>query len=103
MVILLTEQNSKAIWDIFKEIVSLIRYRFFSDEDKFAFNLKQLKEKYWFEQLLLKVPTIIQLIEEDGELRDYLTSRKNVRSLLREKDERKKFKDWLENKSNNKF
>ncbi|PUB14555.1 hypothetical protein [Paenisporosarcina sp. OV554] len=99
----MTKQDSEAIWDIFKEIVSLIRYCFLSNEDKFEFNLKQLKEKYWFEQLLLKVPYLLPLIEEDKELRDYLTSRKNVNSLLREKDERKKFKEWLEIKSNNNF
>ena len=49
---------------------------------------------------MLKVSTINQLIEEDMELRVYLTSRKNVRSLLRDKDERKKFKEWVGNKSN---
>lgn len=52
---------------------------------------------------MLKVPTIFQLIEEDRELRDYLTSRKNVRCLLREKNERKIYKEWVENKSNNKY
>jgi hypothetical protein len=98
VVIFLTDQYS-AIWDIFKEIASLIRYRFLSNEGKFEFNLKQLKEKYWFQQLL-KVSTINQLIEEDKELRVYLTSRKNVRSLLRDKNERKKFKEWVEYKSN---
>lgn len=95
----MTDYNSNEIWDIFKEIASLIRYRFLSNESKFEFNLKQLSEKYWFQQML-KVSTINQLIQEDTELRGYLTSRKNVRSLLRDKDERKKFKEWVDNKSN---
>ena len=99
MVIFLTDYNSNEIWGIFKEIASEIRYYFLSNEAKFEFNLKQLKEKYWFEQML-KVSTINQLIEEDKEIRVYLTSRKNVRSLLRDKNERKKFKEWVDNKSN---
>jgi hypothetical protein len=98
VVIFLTDQYL-ATWDTFKEIASLIRYYFLSNEAKFEFNLKQLKEKYWFEQML-KVSTINQLIEEDKELRVYLTSRKNVRSLLRDKNERKKFKEWVSYKSN---
>ena len=99
MVILLTEQD---IWNTLKEIGSLIRYGFLTNEDKIEFNLKKLKEKYWFEQMM-KNPPFLQLIEEDKELRDYLSSRKNVRSLLREKDERKIFKEWVAIKSNNKY
>ncbi|MDX1699358.1 MAG: hypothetical protein R3250_02010 [Melioribacteraceae bacterium] len=95
----MTDYNSNEIWGIFKEIASEIRYYFLSDEAKFEFNLKQLKEKYWFEQML-KVLTINRLIEEDKEIRVYLTSRKNARSLLRDKYERKKFKAWVEYKSN---
>ena len=99
MVIFLSDYNSNEIWKIFKEIASLIRYHFLSKEAKFEFNLKQLREKYWFEQML-KISTINQLIEKDKELRVYLTSRKNVRSLFRDKDERKKFKEWVDKKSN---
>ena len=92
--------NDEAVWEIIKDIFTYFKYIFLSKEGKFSSNVSLVKEKYWFQELLENKPNINQVIEGDKELKDYLSSRKKVRKLLREKDERQNFKKWLETKTN---
>ncbi|KAA0549821.1 hypothetical protein FZW96_00260 [Bacillus sp. BGMRC 2118] len=87
--------NEEAIWQIIKDTFTYFQYLFLSKEEKFHSNLSLVKEKYWFQQLVEKHPTILEDIEANEELMNYFLSRKRVRRLLNDKDVRKKFKDSL--------
>lgn len=84
--------NDEALWEIIKDIIIYIKYIFLSKERKFAFNLNLIQEKYWYQKLLENKPAINKVIEGDRELKDYISSRKKVRKMLRDKDERQHFK-----------
>lgn len=90
--------NDRAIWEITKDILTYINYIFLSKERRLSSNVSLVKEKYWFRKLSEKNPNIYLMLEEDKELKDYLSSRKKVRKLLRDKNERQNFKKWLETK-----
>ncbi|PIC70608.1 hypothetical protein [Sporosarcina sp. P17b] len=91
--------NDRAIWEIIKDIFTYINYIFLSKERRLSSNISLVKEKYWFRKLSERNPNIYLVIEEDKELKDYLSSRKKVRKLLRDKNERQNFKKWLETKT----
>jgi hypothetical protein len=97
---MLSHQDVSAIVGIIKEIGLRIRFWFLSEEDKFKHNLGLLKGKYWFKEMLLNKASLEQLIIEDHEIKNYLTSSKNTRKLLHNSQERKKFRQWLEEKDN---
>ena len=90
--------NDVALWEIIKDIITYIKYIFLSKERKFAFNLNLIQEKYWYQKLLENKPAINKVIEGDRELKKHISSRKKVRKMLRDKDERQHFKNWLEAK-----
>lgn len=90
--------NHEALWEIIKYVWTNIRYIFLPRERKFLSNVSLVKEKYWFQELLESKPAISRLLEEDKELRDYFSSRKKVRKLLRDKEERKNFNKLIKNK-----
>lgn len=87
--------NDEALLVIFKYISTYIRYIFLPSERKFLSNVSLVKKKYWFQKLLKNNPAISRLLEEDKELKDYFSSRKKVRKLLRDKEERKNFKKLI--------
>ncbi|MGE6376060.1 hypothetical protein [Peribacillus muralis] len=87
--------NDEATWEIIKDIFTYIKYNFLSKERKFSSNVSLVKEKYWFQELLKNKPAINRVIEEDKELREYFSSRKKVRKLLRDKEERNNFKKLI--------
>ncbi|PIC69368.1 hypothetical protein CSV77_13835 [Sporosarcina sp. P16b] len=91
--------NDRAIWEIIKDIFTYINYIFLSRERRLSSNISLVKEKYWFRKLSERNLNIYLVIEEDKELKDYLSSRKKVRKLLRDKNERQNFKKWLETKT----
>ncbi|MEI2467725.1 hypothetical protein [Niallia taxi] len=88
--------NDEALLVIFKYISTYIRYIFLPSKRKKVFiNVSLVKEKYWFQKLLKNNPVISRLLEKDKELKDYFSSRKKVRKLLRDKEERKNFKKLI--------
>ncbi|PIC83580.1 hypothetical protein [Sporosarcina sp. P1] len=91
--------NDRAIWEMIKDTFTYINYIFLSNERRLSSNVSLVKEKYWFRKLSESNPSINSLIEEDKELKDYFSSRKKVRKLLRDKNERQNFKKWLETKT----
>ena len=93
-------QEVSAIAGIIKEIGLRIRFWFLSDEEKFKHNLGLLKQKYWFQEMLMNKATLEKVIVENHEIKNYLISSKNTRKLLHNSQERKKFKEWLEEKHN---
>ncbi|MDM5199813.1 hypothetical protein QUF79_17505 [Fictibacillus enclensis] len=92
--------NEEAIWEIIKETFANIKDLFLSKEAKFENNKKLVREIYWFQQLENNEPSIFKIIEGDKELREYFSSRKMVRKLLRDKEERQRFKGLLNDKLN---
>ncbi|WP_181884409.1 hypothetical protein [Neobacillus piezotolerans] len=92
------KSNEEAIADIIKDVFSYIKYLFLSKEEKCAANLGLVNEKYWFQELMNNKPRLKDLLEKDMQFKEYFSSRKNVRKLLRDKDERAMFKKWIENK-----
>ncbi|WP_053366485.1 hypothetical protein [Bacillus sp. FJAT-27245] len=88
----------EAIVEIIKDLFIYIKYLFLSKEEKLQQNLLLVKERYWFQQLLLDRPALNKLLDQDIELKHYFSSRKNVRKLLRDKGERSRFKSWIQNK-----
>ncbi|KRE40902.1 hypothetical protein [Paenibacillus sp. Soil522] len=92
-------QEVAAIAGIIKEIGLRIRF-WFSDGEKFKHNLGLLKQKYWFQEMLMNKATLEKVILENHEIKNYLTSSKNTRKLLHNSQERKKFKERLEEKHN---
>ncbi|MGE7689464.1 hypothetical protein ACQKMI_09645 [Lysinibacillus sp. NPDC097214] len=89
------QTNEEAIWGISKNIFSYVRYLTLSKEEKTKINISLVKEKYWFQELMITEPSVLKLIEGDEEIRGYLSSRKMVRKLLRDKEERQRFKGLL--------
>ncbi|MFT9819843.1 hypothetical protein [Lysinibacillus sp. NPDC056185] len=87
--------NEEAVWGIIKNIFSYVRYLTLSKEEKTEINISLVKDKYWFQELMNTEPSILKLIEGDEEIRRYLSSRKMVRKLLRDKEERLRFKGFL--------
>jgi len=92
--------NEEAVWGIIKNIFSYVRYLALSKEEKTEINISLVKDKYWFQELMVTVPSILKLIEGDEEIRRYLSSRKMVRKLLRDKEERQRFKGFLNDRLN---
>ena len=93
--------NEAVILETIKDTFSYLKYLNLSKERKTEVNVSLVKEKYWFQELVNKQPSILKLIEDDKEIRQYFSSRKKVRKLLRDKDERKFFKGLLNDKLNN--
>jgi hypothetical protein len=92
--------NEEAIWGIIKDIFSYVKYITLSKEEKTEVNISLVKEKYWFQELMLTEPSILKLVEGDKEIRRYFSSRKMVRKLLRDKEERQRFKGLLNDRLN---
>ena len=92
--------NEEAIWGIVKEIFSYVKYLTLSKEEKTEVNISLVKEKYWFQELMFTEPSILKLVEGDKEVRRYFSSRKMVRKLLRDKEERKRFKRLINDRLN---
>lgn len=89
---MIVDVAGEGLWGILKALFRQIKYSFLSKDKKIEFNLKQLQKKYWFEQLILESPSLVDLIKKDDELKIYLTSRKKLRRLLHNSIERKHFK-----------
>jgi len=83
--------DEQGLWELIKDSLSYCKYFFLSREQKRAFNVRSVQERYWFQQLVKEHPSISTFIEEDQEFRAYFSSRKRVRKLLRNKDERTRF------------
>ena len=83
--------NEEAIWGLIKDNFSYVKYLTLSKEEKTEFNISLVKEKYWFQELILTEPSILKLVEGDKEIRQYFSSRKMVNKLLRDKEERQRF------------
>jgi hypothetical protein len=81
-----------------KSILGRIKYSFLSKDQKIEFNLSQLQKKYWFEQLVSEDPSVVKLIKNDSELRVYLTSTRTLKKVLHNSEERKKFKEMINQK-----
>lgn len=92
--------NEEAIWGIIKDIFSYVKYLTLSKEEKTEVNISLVKEKYWFQELMFTEPSILKLVEGDKEVRRYFSSRKMVRKLLRDKEERKRFKRLINDRLN---
>ena len=92
--------NEEAIWGIIKDIFSYVKYLILSKEEKTEVNISLVKEKYWFQELMFTEPSILKLVEGDKEVRRYFSSRKMVRKLLRDKEERKRFKRLINDRLN---
>lgn len=92
--------NEEAIWGIIKDIFSYVKYLSLSKEEKTEVNISLVKEKLWFQELMITEPAIPKMIEEDKEIRQYFSSRKMVRKLLRDKEERQRFKGLLNDRLN---
>ncbi|KZE64339.1 hypothetical protein AWM68_14740 [Fictibacillus phosphorivorans] len=90
--------NEEAIWQMIKDTFAYFKYLTLSKETKTEMNINLVKEKYWFQQLVIKQPSILKMIEGDKEIREYFSSRKMVRKLLSDKEERQRFKDLLNDK-----
>ncbi|WP_342573891.1 hypothetical protein MHH37_16755 [Solibacillus sp. FSL K6-1781] len=87
--------NEETIWETIKDTFAYIKYLTLSKERKIEVNISLVQEKYWFQELIIINPSILTLIKEDNEIREYFLSRKMVRKLLRDKNERKLFKELL--------
>ena len=94
------KMNEEAIWGIIKDIYSYVKYLTLSKEEKTEVNISLVKEKYWFQELMFTEPSILKLVEGDKEVRRYFSSRKMVRKLLRDKEERKRFKRLINDRLN---
>jgi hypothetical protein len=81
-----------------KDIFAYFKYLTLSKEAKIEMNINLVKEKYWFQQLVINQPSTLKRIEEDKVMREYFSSRKMVRKLLRNKEERQRFKDFFNDK-----
>ncbi|MGE7909798.1 hypothetical protein [Lysinibacillus xylanilyticus] len=92
--------NEEAVWDIIKYFFSYLKYLTLSKEEKIEINIILIKDKYWFHELLIAEPSMLKLIEEDKEIRRYLSSRKMVRKLHGDKEERQRFKGYLNDRLN---
>ena len=92
--------NEEAIWGIIKDIFSYFKYLTLSKEEKTEVNISLVNEKYWFQELMFTEPSILKLVEGDKEVRRYFSSRKMVRKLLRDKEERKRFKRLINDRLN---
>ncbi|ALS77131.1 MULTISPECIES: hypothetical protein [Planococcaceae] len=90
--------GAESLWEILKSIFGRIKYSFLSKNQKIEFNLSQLQKKYWFEQLVLESPSLVQLIKNDHELQTYLTSRRKLQKVLHNSTARKKFKEMINQK-----
>ena len=75
--------NEEAIWGIIKDVFSYVKYLPLSKEEKTEVNISEL---------MFTEPSILKLVEGDKEIRRYFSSRKMVRKLLRDKEERRLFK-----------
>ena len=95
---MIIDVGAESPWEILKSIFGRIKYSFLSKDQKIEFNLNQLQKKYWFEQLVLESPSLIQLIKNDNELKTYLTSRRKLQKLLHNSTERKNFKKMISQK-----
>ncbi|TAA71989.1 hypothetical protein [Planococcus salinarum] len=95
---MIVDVAGEGLWDMLKALFGQIKYSFLSKDKKIEFNLKQLQKKYWFEQLILESPSLVELIKKDDELKTYLTSRKKLRRLLHNSIERKHFKKKINEK-----
>jgi len=49
---------------IFRRINDSVLSNFLSKDQKIGFNVTQLQNKYWFEQLVSEFPSLIQLINK---------------------------------------
>ncbi|SES46425.1 hypothetical protein [Psychrobacillus sp. OK032] len=92
--------NEEAIWGMIKDTFSYVKYITLSKEEKTEVNISLVKEKYWFQELMFTEPSILKLVEGDKEIRRYFSSRKMVRKLLRDKEERQRFKGLLNDRLN---
>ncbi|MFF2793891.1 hypothetical protein [Lysinibacillus xylanilyticus] len=92
--------NEDVVWDIIKYFFSYLRYLTLSKEEKIEINICLIKDKYWFQELMIAEPSKLKLIEEDEEIRRYLSSRKMVRKLQGDKEERQRFKGILNDRLN---
>ncbi|MFJ5770150.1 hypothetical protein [Psychrobacillus sp. NPDC093180] len=92
--------NEQAIWGIIKDVFSYVKYLTLSKEEKTEVNIRLVKDKYWFQELMLNEPSILKLVDGDKEFRRYFSSRKMVRKLLRDKEERQRFKGLLNDRLN---
>ncbi|MEY9978956.1 hypothetical protein [Lysinibacillus sp. RC79] len=92
--------NEEAVWGIIKKKFSYVRYLTLSKDEKTEINISLVKDKYWFQELMITEPSILKLIEGDEEIRRYLSSRKMVRKLLRDNEERQRFKGFLNERLN---
>ncbi|NHM31925.1 hypothetical protein [Neobacillus terrae] len=92
--------NEEAIWAIIKDFFSYVNYLTLSKEEKTEININLVKEKYWFQQLVISQPSLLKVIEQDKEIREYFSSRKMVRKLLKDKEVRQRFKGFLNDKLN---
>jgi hypothetical protein len=92
--------NEEAIWGIIKNTFSYVKYLTLSKEEKTEVNISLVQEKYWFQELVITQPSILKVIDGDKEIRQYLSSRKMVRKLLRNKEERQRFKGLLNDRLN---
>ncbi|MGG2072849.1 MULTISPECIES: hypothetical protein [Lysinibacillus] len=92
--------NEEVAWRIIKNTFAYLKYLTLSKEEKTEVNISLVQEKYWFQELVIAQPSILKLIEGDKEIRQYFSSRKMVRKLLRDKEERQRFKGLLNDKLN---
>ncbi|MGO1059209.1 hypothetical protein ACTL32_08790 [Planococcus sp. FY231025] len=95
---MLIDIGAEGIWEILKSMLGRIRYSFLSKDQKIEFNLSQLQKKYWFEQLVSEYPSVDKLIKNDSELKVYLTSTRKLKKVLHNSEERKKFKEMINQK-----
>ena len=84
--------NEEAIWRIIKNTFAYVKYITLAKEEKTEVNISLVQEKYWFQKLVIAQPSILKLMEGDKEIREYFSSRKTVRKLLRDKEGRQRFR-----------
>lgn len=92
------ETAGEGLWDLLKALIGKIKYGFLSKNQKVDFNLNQLQERYWFEQLSKESPFLAGWMKEEEELKIYLTSSKKLRRLLHTSKERQLFKQLVKRK-----
>ncbi|MDI2587058.1 hypothetical protein OR571_08060 [Psychrobacillus sp. NEAU-3TGS] len=92
--------NEESVWGIIKDVFSYVKYLTLTKEEKTEVNLSLVKEKHWFQELMFTEPSILKLVEGDKEIRRYFSSRKMVRKLLNDKEERQRFKGLLSDRLN---
>lgn len=75
--------NEQVIWELIKYIFSYIQYIFLSKKGKLESNLRLVKDKHWFQQLVDQHPNILDRIEADKDLKDYFSKRKKVKKTVK--------------------